>query len=319
MQRFARSKCVLTGGDRQFSANGHNREWEPSMPRRHNDPSHAPEKSGKSAKNGKIRAGIGGWTFEPWRGVFYPDDLAQAKELGYASRQLPVIEINGTYYSTQKPQTFARWAAETPDDFVFTLKGPRYATNRRELGGAGESIARFLESGVTELGDKLGPLLWQFAPTKKFDEADFGAFLDLLPEKFNGRKLQHAVEVRHDSFSTPAFVDLARKKSVAIVFADHAKYPAIADVTGDFVYARLQTGKDDIPTAYTPTALNEWVARAKVWAEGGVPDDLHVAEPDGKPKQKARDVFVFFIHEGKIRAPHAAMAFMERLTRKPRA
>ena len=285
------------------------------MPLRHTDLTHPPEKSGKSAKSGKIRAGIGGWTFEPWRGVFYPDKLAQAKELGYASRHLPVIEINGTYYSTQKPQTFARWASETPDDFIFTLKGPRYATNRRELAGAGDSITRFLESGVTELGDKLGPLLWQFAPTKKFDEVDFGAFLDLLPEKFDGRKLLHAVEVRHDSFSTPAFVKLAREKAVAIVFADHAKYPAIADVTGDFVYARLQTGKDDIPTAYPPKALDEWAARAKVWAEGSVPKDLPVVDANAKVKQRARDTFVFFIHEGKVRAPHAAMTFMERITR----
>jgi len=289
------------------------------MPRRHNDLTHPPEKSGKSAKSGKIRAGIGGWTFEPWRGVFYPDKLAHAKELGYASRHLPVIEINGTYYSTQKPQTFARWAAETPDDFIFTLKGPRYATNRRELAGASESITRFLDSGITELGDKLGPLLWQFAPTKKFDEADFGAFLDLLPGKFGGQRLRHAVEVRHDSFSTPAFIKLAREKAVAIVFADHAKYPAIADVTGDFVYARLQMGKDDIPTAYPPKALDEWTGRAKVWAGGGVPDDLPVVDVSAKIKQSARDTFVFFIHEGKVRAPHAAMAFMERLTQKPRS
>jgi uncharacterized protein YecE (DUF72 family) len=307
------------GSERSFPQTDLNRDWEPSMPTRHNDPPHAPEKSGKTTKSGKIRAGIGGWTFEPWRGVFYPDDLTQAKELSYASRHLPVIEVNGTYYSTQKPQTFARWAAETPDDFIFTLKGPRYATNRRELAGAGDSISRFLESGITELGGKLGPLLWQFAPTKKFDEADFGAFLDLLPEKFDGRKLLHAVEVRHDSFSTPEFIKLARTKSVAIVFADHVKYPAIADVTADFVYARLQTGKDDIPTAYTPKALNAWAARTKVWAEGGVPDDLPVVDRDTKPKQRARDTFVFFIHEGKVRAPHAAMAFMDRVTRKSRA
>lgn len=289
------------------------------MPRRHNDLTHPPEKSGKSTKSGKIRAGIGGWTFEPWRGVFYPDDLAQAKELGYASRHLPVIEVNGTYYSTQKPQTFARWATETPDDFIFTLKGPRYATNRRELAGAGDSITRFLDSGITELGDKLGPLLWQFAPTKKFDDADFGAFLDLLPEKFDRRRLLHAIEVRHDSFVTPAFIELARQKAVAIVFADHAKYPAIADVTGDFVYARLQTGKDDIPTAYPPKALDEWAVRAKVWAEGRVPSDLPVVDVNAKPNKKARDTFVFFIHEGKVRAPHAAMAFMERVAHQSRA
>lgn len=283
------------------------------MPRKPTSASQAPEKNGETAETGKIRAGIGGWTFEPWRGVFYPDGLAHAKELSYASHHLPTIEVNGTYYSTQKPQTFARWAADAPDDFIFTLKGPRYATNRRELAGAGDSISRFLESGITELGKKLGPLLWQFAPTKKFDEADFGAFLDLLPEKFDGRRLLHAVEVRHDSFCTPLFIALTRKKSVAIVFADHAKYPAIADVTGDFVYARLQTGKDDIPTAYPPKALGEWAKRAKSWASGGVPKDLPVIDRDHKPEDKPRDTFVFFIHEGKVRAPHAAMAFMEKL------
>lgn len=283
------------------------------MPRIHRDPVHPPEKSGKSAKSGKIRAGIGGWTFEPWRGVFYPDDLAHAKELHYASRHLPVIEVNGTYYSTQKPQTFARWAADTPDAFVFTLKGPRYATNRRELAGAGDSIARFLESGITELADKLGPLLWQFAPTKKFDEADFGAFLDLLPQTFGGRRLQHTVEVRHDSFKSAAFITLLRDRSIGVVFADHAKYPALADVTADFVYARLQRGQDEIPTAYKPKALDAWAGRAKIWASGGIPKDLPVVDADTPVTARARDTFVFFIHEGKIRAPNAAMAFMERL------
>jgi uncharacterized protein YecE (DUF72 family) len=262
---------------------------------------------------GKIRAGIGGWTFEPWRGVFYPDDLVQSKELHYASRQLPVIEVNGTYYSTQKPATFQKWAADTPDDFVFTLKGPRYATNRRVLAEAGDSIARLLESGVTELGQKLGPLLWQFAPTKKFDAADFGKFLDLLPATFDGQTLRHAVEVRHASFATADFIALAREKSVAIVFADHATYPAIADVTSGFVYARLQTGNDIIPTAYPPAALDKWAARAKVWAQGGVPDDLPVVDPGSKPERRLRDTFVFFIHEGKVRAPSAAKAFMERI------
>jgi uncharacterized protein YecE (DUF72 family) len=289
-------------------------KWEASMPRKRSEPAHAATKGGETAKGGRIRAGIGGWTFEPWRGVFYPDDLVQAKELHYASHHLPTIEVNGTYYSTQKPQTFARWANDTPDEFMFTLKGPRYATNRRELAGAGDSIARFLDSGVTELGGKLGPLLWQFAPTKKFDEADFGAFLDLLPEKFGGRGLRHAVEVRHASFCTPAFIALVRKKSIAVVFADHASYPAIADVTGDFVYARLQTGKDDIPTAYPPKVLGEWVKRAETWAAGGTPSDLPIVDRDAKPERTPRDTFVFFIHEGKVRAPHAAMEFMKRVS-----
>ena len=267
----------------------------------------------EAAKSGTIRAGIGGWTFEPWRGVFYPEGLAHAKELHYASRHLATIEINGTYYRTQKPSTYASWAKDTPDGFVFALKGPRYATNRRVLAEAGDSIARFIDSGVAELGDKLGPLLWQFAPTKKFDEADFGAFIDLLPHKVGKLGLRHAVEVRHPSFCTASFVALARKSSIAIVFADHATYPAIADVTSDFVYARLQTGEDSVPTAYKPKALDAWAARSKVWATGGTPDDLPTSDADNKPALKPRDVFVYFIHEGKVRAPAAAMALQKRV------
>lgn len=266
-----------------------------------------------TARKGTIRAGIGGWTFEPWRGVFYPAGLAHAKELQYASHHLATIEVNGTYYRTQKPSTFASWAKEAPPDFVFTLKGPRYATNRRVLAEAGDSIARFIESGVTELGTKLGPLLWQFAPTKKFDEADFGAFLDLLPKQLGGRDLKHAVEVRHPSFCTPPFIALAREKSVAIVFADHSTYPAIADVTSDFVYARLQTGNDSVPTAYKPKALDEWAERAKIWASGGTPQDLPIIDPGVKPPHAPREVFVYFIHEGKVRAPAAAMTFQKRI------
>ncbi|WP_409562804.1 DUF72 domain-containing protein [Hyphomicrobium sp. MC8b] len=268
----------------------------------------------ETARSGTIRAGIGGWTFEPWRGVFYPEGLAHAKELEYASRHLATIEVNGTYYRTQKPSTFASWAKATPPDFIFTLKGPRYATNRRILAEAGDSVSRFIDSGVAELGDKLGPLLWQFAPTKKFEEGDFGTFLELLPKKVGKRPLKHAVEVRHASFCTPSFVALTREHAVAIVFADHAIYPAIADVTADFVYARLQTGQDTVPTAYKPKALDQWAARAKIWADGGTPDDLPVMAPKDKAPKTPRDVFVYFIHEGKIRAPAAAMAFQKRVT-----
>lgn len=267
--------------------------------------------------SGTIRAGIGGWTFEPWRGVFYPDGLAQSKELQYASRALPAIEINGTYYGTQKPASFAKWASETPDGFVFTVKGLRYATNRRVLAEAGDSVTRFVESGLSELGPKLGPILWQFMPTKKFDEADFGAFLELLPDKIGGVKLRHAVEVRHASFCTPQFVALARRFGVAIVYADHATYPAIPDVTAGFVYARLQTGDDAVPTAYKPEELDAWATRAREWAAGGAPDDLEPIDPAHRPPKQARDVFVFFIHEGKVRAPAAASAFLERVAAAP--
>ncbi|MBN2446746.1 MAG: DUF72 domain-containing protein, partial [Phycisphaerae bacterium] len=203
-------------------------------------------------KRGHIRAGMGGWTFEPWRGTFYPAKLPQAKELAYAAEHVPTIEVNGTFYRTQTPATFAKWAGEVPDGFVFALKGPRYAVNRSVLAEAGDSIARFVDSGPLELGDKLGPMLWQFAPTKKFDAADFGAFLELLPAEVDGRPLRHVVEVRHASFCVPEFVKLAREHGVPIVFAEHETYPAIADITGDFIYARLQKGSDDIDTAYEP-------------------------------------------------------------------
>jgi uncharacterized protein YecE (DUF72 family) len=264
-------------------------------------------------ERGKIRLGVGGWTFEPWRGVFYPDDLVQKNELAYASRHLTAIEINGTYYGSQKPETWRKWEAETPDGFVFSVKGSRFTTNRKVLAEAGESIGRFFDQGIMELGPKLGPVLWQFANTKKFDEADFGAFLALLPREINGQTIRHCVEVRHDSFSTPAFAALLRKFEIPVVFADHHVYPALADVTGDFVYARLQTGSDDIATAYEPKDLDAWAGRLIEWAEGGRPADLSCADPDHKPVKTPREVFAYIIHEGKVRAPAGAMALIERV------
>jgi uncharacterized protein YecE (DUF72 family) len=266
---------------------------------------------------GQIRIGIGGWTFAPWRGVFYPEGLSHAKELAYAAERLTSIEVNGTFYRSQTPATFRKWASEVPKGFVFALKGPRFAVNRRVLKEAGDSIKRFLDSGVTELGDRLGPLLWQFAPTKKFEEADFGGFLEFLPGEFNGHPLRHVIEVRHDSFRTPEFIALLRKFKMPIVFTDHAKYPNIADISGDFVYARLQQGKDTVPTAYPPKVLDAWAGRLQMWARGGAPDDLPRIDGAGKPKSKAapRDVFAYVIHEGKVRAPAAAMALIERLRR----
>ena len=258
-----------------------------------------------------IRAGMGGWTFEPWEGTFYPDRLSKKKQLEYASRQVPTIEVNGTYYSGFTPATYAKWNAETPDGFVFSIKGNRFVTNRKVLAEAGESMNKFFAQGLEELGPKLGPLVWQFAPTKKFEPDDFEGFLKLLPETHRGTRLRHALEVRHASFAVPEFVSLAAKYHAAICYAHHHDYPEFADVTGDFVYARLQKGEDDVPTAYRPKQIKEWAARAKLWAEGSVPSDLPLADPSHKPKNQARDVFVYFIHEGKIRAPQAAMAFME--------
>jgi uncharacterized protein YecE (DUF72 family) len=273
----------------------------------------------KSGQNraGRIHIGIGGWTFAPWRGVFYPKGLPHTKELAYASARLTSIEVNGTFYRSQTPATFRKWASEVPADFVFALKGSRFAVNRRVLSEAGDSVKRFLDSGITELGDHLGPLLWQFAPTKKFDPADFGGFLELLPDKFDGRALRHVIEVRHDSFCTTEFIDLLRKFKKPAVFTDHARYPNIADLTGDFVYARLQRGKDDIAAAYPPKDIAAWAKRLTLWAEGKAPGDLPLVEAAAKPKNAPenapRDVFAYVIHEGKVRAPAAAMALIERL------
>jgi uncharacterized protein YecE (DUF72 family) len=267
-------------------------------------------------KSGSIHIGIGGWTFAPWRGVFYPEGLPHAKELAYAGTHLTSIEVNGTFYRTQTPATFRKWASEVPADFVFSLKGPRFATNRRVLKEAGDSIKRFLDSGVTELGDRLGPLLWQFAPTKQYEAADFGGFLELLPERLGRRALRHVIEVRHDSFRNSEFIALLRKFAMPVVFTDHARYPNIADITGDFVYARLQRGKDTIATAYPPKEIGAWAGRFHSWAAGSELDDLPRVAPAPKAKRAPREVFAYVIHEGKIRAPTGAMALIEALKPK---
>src|SRR5580693_7051571 len=264
-------------------------------------------------KLGRIYVGIGGWNFEPWRGVFYPKGLVQAKELEYAASRLTSIEINSTFYGSQKPESFRKWASAVPNGFIFSVKGPRFATNRRVLAEASDSIKRFLNSGVLELGDRLGPLLWQFAPTKKFDAADFGGFLELLPNKFDGHAIRHVIEVRHDSFCTPEFIALLRTFKMPVVFTDHAKYPNIADITGDFVYARLQRGKDTITTAYPPKDIDAWADRLRIWAQGKEPADLPRVGPAAKSKPAPRDVFAYVIHEGKVRAPAGAIALIERL------
>ncbi|HEX5933459.1 MAG TPA: DUF72 domain-containing protein [Pseudorhizobium sp.] len=257
---------------------------------------------------GTIRTGIGGWTFDPWEGSFYPEKLAKKRQLEYAAGKLKVIEVNGTYYGSQKPETFAKWASEVPEDFIFSLKASRFTTNRKVLAEAGESIDKFLAQGLTELGPHLGPILWQFAPTKKFEPEDFEAFLKLLPKKADGLALRHVVEVRHDSFKVREFVQLLTRYNVAPVCAEHHDYPMIADVTADFVYARLQKGSDDIPTCYAESDLDAWAKRLETWAEGGVPPDLPPIDQGHEPKRQPRDVFAFFIHEGKVNAPQGAMA-----------
>jgi uncharacterized protein YecE (DUF72 family) len=259
-----------------------------------------------------IRVGIGGWVFAPWRGEFYPKGLPQARELEHASRKLTTIEINGTFYATQKPESFRKWAAETPDDFVFSLKAPRFATHRRVLAQAGESIDRFFTSGVSELKGKLGPILWQFHPGKKFEPDDFAAFVALLPRRFEGAIIRHVVEVRHESFLVPPFIDLLRKFSVAVSLVESDKHPLISDTTSDFVYARLQRASEKIKAGYPPRVLDTWAKRAQAWANGGKLDDLPTIAPTS-PAQTKRDVFIYMIAGAKVRAPAAAMALIERL------
>lgn len=263
--------------------------------------------------SGSIRVGIGGWVFAPWKETFFPPRLPAARALEYASRQVTAIEINGTFYRTQTAASFKRWHDETPDDFVFSIKGLQYITVRKELGETGPSLQRFLDSGLTELRGKLGPVLWQFRPTYAFDPAAFEAFLELLPRQIDGLALRHAVEVRHSSFADPAFVALLRRHNAALVFADSDKHPMLFDATADFVYARLQRARAEEPTGYPADELDLWAARAKTWAAGGEPEGLPRSGPPaaaGGP----RDCFVYMINGAKERAPAAARALLERLS-----
>lgn len=249
------------------------------------------------SSSSRIRVGIGGWTYEPWRDNFYPKGLAHAKELNYASRQVTAIEVNGTYYSTFGPPTFAKWRDDTPEGFVFSLKANRFATNRRVLAEAGESVRRFVGSGISELGDKLGPIVWQFMPTKVFDPVDFEAFLKLLPASVGGVKLRHVMDVRNESFDTPEYLALARRYNCVTVHTDSDKFPAIADSEGEFAYLRLMRSRSEVPTGYTGPELDQWAQGAKAWAGGSRP----------------REVFVYFINGAKERAPAAAQALLQRL------
>lgn len=245
---------------------------------------------------GRIYVGVGGWTFEPWRGPFYPEGLAQKRELEYASRQLTSIEINGTYYSTFKRDSWEKWAAETPDGFRFAVKGSRYCTNRKVLGDdkAGESIERFVGQGLSALGDKLGPLNWQFMATKKFDPVDFEGFLKLLPREVDRLPLKHALEVRHPSFACEEFYDLARKHGAAIVYALDEDFPEIDVATADFAYARVMSSREDLEAGVTPEELETYARQARGWAERG-------------------DAHVYFISGAKVRNPAAAKALIRLL------
>jgi uncharacterized protein YecE (DUF72 family) len=247
-----------------------------------------------ASKAGRIFVGVGGWNFAPWRGSYYPKGLAHAQELHYSSRQLTSIEINSTFYRLQTPATFQKWRDDTPDGFVFSVKAPRFVTNRRLLGTAESSIEKFLTSGVLKLGDKLGAINWQLAPGKEFDAKDVAEFLALLPPKAEGLKLRHALEVRHASFDCEEFIALAREHKVAVVEAGDSEHPRIQAHSAPFSYLRVMGAKAGARKGYTPAALKRWQEHAQTLARSG-------------------DVFLYFISGAKERNPHAARALIEAL------
>lgn len=269
----------------------------------------------KPAAGTDIRVGIGGWTFAPWRETFYPAKLAHTRELSYAASQLRTIEVNGTFYGAQKPATYARWAAETPAGFQFSLKAPRYCTEARELAGVGKTVHGFVFGGLSELGDRLGPILWQFRPQRRFDRDDVAAFLDLLPRDLDGAPLQHVLEVRHPSFACADYLALMRTHGLPSVFTDSPDYPSFADLTGDFVYARLMRSREDEPAGYPAAELDAWADRARAWAAGRAPADLPYVEAADAAPIRSRAVHVYFISAAKVRNPAAAIALQTRLAR----
>jgi uncharacterized protein YecE (DUF72 family) len=260
---------------------------------------------------GLIRVGVGGWDYDPWRETFYPPKLPRSKQLDHMAGRLTAVEINATYYKLQKPELFERWAKAAPDGFRFAIKGSRFCSNRKVLGDAGEAVGRFCGQGLAELGEKLGPILWQFMATKKFDPDDFRAFLALLPRKVAGVPVHHVVEPRHESFRDPAFVEMARAAGVAIAFADSDEFPCIADLSGDLVYARLQRSREEEETGYPPAELDRWAEVAKSWARGGSPEGFCYVSKPVKPRPS--ETFVFFISGAKARNPAAAEALIGRL------
>ena len=244
---------------------------------------------------GKIRIGIGGWTFPPWRGVFYPKGLAQAKELEFASRAMTAIEINATFYGRQKPTSWAAWEKVAPDGFQFAVKGSRYCVMKSKLAEAKDGLEGFCAQGFAALGPKLGPILWQFTHFRKFDRDDIAAFLDLLPREIDGIKLRHAIEPRNESFRDEKFFDLCRDHNVAIVLEDSDDYPSIEADTADFAYARFQRMQEDIPNGYDDAALDGFAGKARRWSGDG------------------RDAYIFMINGAKVRAPAAAQALQAKL------
>jgi uncharacterized protein YecE (DUF72 family) len=288
---------------------------------------------------GTVRIGISGWRYVPWRKKFYPEKLAQKKELEYASSIFNSLEINGTFYSLQRPGSFERWAAETPDDFVFSVKAPRFITHMRRLRECDAPVANFLASGLFELGPKLGPILWQLPPNFKFDASLIEEFLKLLPhdtEKAEAiardhdkwmkgrvalkadakRPLRHAMEIRHSSFAVPEFVDLLRAYDVALVCADTVEWPRLMDLTSDFMYCRLHGSEVLYASGYDSKALDEWTQRVTAWAQGGEPAAAERASPKNGPKKASRDVYVYFDNDAKVRAPFDAQELTARVAKK---
>jgi uncharacterized protein YecE (DUF72 family) len=292
--------------------------------------------AGKPARSldSGVRIGISGWTYTPWRGVFYPKGLPRKRELEYAARQFRSIEINGTFYGMQRPEAFGCWAAQTPDDFVFAVKAPRFITHIKRLREAETPLANFIASGLLRLGPKLGPILWQFPPSFRFDRERIEAFLRLLPHDTQAaarlgrrhdnrlkapawlkvdvdQRMRHAFEIRHESFRTREFADLLRHYDIALVCADTVEWPRLMDVTSDFVYCRLHGSEELYASGYDARALDEWARRLAAWARGGEPDDAERVGP--KARKRRRDVYLDFDNDRKVRAPDDARGLIERV------
>jgi len=288
------------------------------------------------AAGGYIRIGISGWTYKPWRGVFYPEGLPQKRELAYAAEHFRSVEINGTFYGLQRPESFARWSEETPDGFVFAIKGSRYITHMRRLKDIEVPLANFFASGPLRLGPKLGPILWQFPPRMVFDPQRFESFFKLLPrntreasalaerhdERLAGRALtrtdavrpvRHAIEIRHESFRTGAFIELLRRYNIALVCADTPEWPLLMDLTADFVYCRLHGSEQLYASGYDDAALDRWAERVRAWAEGREPEDANRVLRPTRPRDEGRDVYVYFDNDAKVHAPFNAADLAARL------
>lgn len=282
-----------------------------------------------------IRIGISGWRYARWRGVFYPKGLRQKDELAFAAKTFPSIEVNGTFYSLQRPALFGAWSDETPDDFVFALKGPRFITHMLKLKNARPALANFFASGVLRLEHKLGPILWQLPPNLAFDAQRLSAFFDLLPRDTQAasrlarghndklrdrawlhaganRAIRHALEIRHDSFKTPDFAALLRKHRIALVCADAVEWPLLTDVTADFVYCRLHGSEQLYTSGYGDRALSVWAKRVRSWSQGRDADGPHASAAHAA-RRKSRDVYVYFDNDAKVRAPFDALALMRKL------